>query len=159
MSADRSTAEHDPGATVEPADAPPTLPPADRSTAAVLPRRFGDYELLEEIARGGMGVVYRARQVSLSRIVAVKMILTGQLASAADVQRFRTEAEAAANLDHPNILPIHEVGEYEGLSYFSMKIVDGGSLATLRQSAPDAAAQRASVRQLVVVHNWIDGYN
>jgi WD40 repeat protein/tRNA A-37 threonylcarbamoyl transferase component Bud32 len=113
-------------------------------------RTFGDYELIEPIARGGMGVVYKATQKKLQRLVALKMILSGQLASEQEVKRFYTEAEAAAQLDHPGIVPIYEVGEFQGQHYFSMAFVEGGTLATRVREGPLPPKEAARLVKQVV---------
>src|SRR5262249_2155804 len=121
------------GTGVYPAD--PTLPAAGPCVPveADLPRGtrvryFGDYELKRILGQGGMGTVYKAKQLSLNRLVALKMIRAGRWAGDDEVRRFQNEAEAVANLDHPRIVTIHEVGQFEGRHYFSMRLVEGPSL-------------------------------
>src|SRR5262245_31283382 len=121
-------------------------------------RYFGDYELLEEIERGGMGVVFKARQKTLNRIVAVKLILAGQLASKREVDRFYAEAQAAAKLDHRNIVPIFEVGEHRGQHYYSMAYVPGASLALRILGGPIPPREAATmIREAALAVHYAHG--
>jgi len=130
----------------------------DPGSANITPSRmlmdFGDYELLEQIGRGGQGVVFRARQKSLNRIVALKVIGLGRWATEAHLKRFRLEAEAAARLEHPGIVPIHEVGERDGSCYFSMRFVEGGQLdeVTKREALPPRRAAELIAKIARIVH-------
>ncbi len=134
---------------------PPTPAPAPgtgvggRTSGAGGPRRLGNYELLDEIARGGMGAVYRARQDGLNRLVAVKVLLAGHFASPSFLDRFRREAEAAASLNHPNIVAVYEVGAHLGQPFFSMELVDGHSLAELVRDQPMPARPAAQLLKTV----------
>ncbi|HEY7330616.1 MAG TPA: protein kinase [Gemmataceae bacterium] len=125
----------------------------DQSGAPPISQSFGDYDLLEEIGHGGMGMVYKAHQRSLNRTVALKMILRGELATPQDRTRFRTEAQAAAHLEHPNIVPVYDAGEHEGQAYFSMRFVEGQTLAALLAHGPmkprDAARYLAAISRAV----------
>src|SRR5947208_15272917 len=127
--------------------------PATAHAAALL-GELGDYELLEQIGRGGQGVVFRARQKSLNRIVALKVIGLGQWATKAHLKRFRLEAEAAASLDHPCIVPVYEVGERDGSCYFSMKFVEGGQLDAVasRETMPPRRAAELIAKVARTVH-------
>ena len=118
-----------------------------------MPRFLGEYELLEEIARGGMGIVYRARQDKLNRLVAVKLIKSGSLADSNELLRFRREAEAMAELEHPHIIPIYEIGQEDDQPYFSMKLIPGGNLGRhiprLKDDPRTVAAVMAKVARAV----------
>jgi WD40 repeat protein len=113
--------------------------------------RIGHYELLDQLGRGGMGVVFRARDLQLNRVVALKLILTGKLASDAEVKRFRTEAGAAARLEHPNIVPVYEIGEAEGRHFFAMKFMEGGTLSERISNLPSQISNPEAALLLVKV--------
>ena len=119
--------------------------PMPRWRSLNLPTTVGDYELIEELGRGGMGVVFRARQISLDREVAVKMILRGRLASEVDLSRFLAEASATAKLEHPHIVPVYDVGDVDGRPFFSMQLIDGVTLTELVQNGPLPQRQAAEI--------------
>lgn len=132
----------------------------DRMKRGTLVRYFGDYEVREELGRGGMGVVYHARQITLNRPVALKMIKVGVLANDTDLRRFQNEAEAVALLDHPGIVPVYEIGEHDGQRFFSMKLIQGGNLAErlgTMKGNPRAAANLVAEAAEAIHHAHMRG--
>ena len=129
----------------------PSRPPDSVTASGTVPRIFGDYELLEEIAQGGMGKVFKARQVSLNRTVALKMILAGQFACSEAVERFHIEAEAAGNLDHAGIVPVFDVGCEKGQHYFTMAFVEGQSLAERIEDGPVLPREAAMLTKKMAI--------
>ena len=127
----------------EPDEPPPTL------ATPALPRAYGPYDLVEEIGRGGMGVVYAAKQTALGRTVAVKLLLSGVYSSESALRRFRREAAAAAGLQHPNIVAIHDYGEVDGQPYYAMDLVAGHDLAGLCAGRPLPARRAAELLRLL----------
>jgi serine/threonine protein kinase len=147
---DQPTANSQPSTLNGPLPSEEASEPAGRDARSPLTLgRIGDYELTEEIARGGMGIVYRAWQRSLDRLVALKTLLFGPQASPEFVKRFRAEAAAAASLNHPNIVAIHEVGVHEGLHYLVMDLVEGPNLAQTIREQPLSARHAAQILKTV----------
>ena len=132
-----------------------SVTPLVQDAAHTHPRTLGDYELLEEIGRGGMGIVFRARQRSLNRLVALKLIRSGRFSSELEISRFRAEAEAAATLDHANIVAIHEVGEHEGQHYLSMRLIEGKSLANHISYADSKVSIRNAAQCVATIANAV----
>lgn len=126
-------------------DEDPVIASLEMTAASSRPRQIGPFEVIEELGRGGMGVVYKARQMSLDRTVALKMILRGDFASDQEQARFRQEAEAAAQIEHPNIVPIYETGQIEGRPFFSMRYIEGETLLKKLSHGPMPAREAAEM--------------
>jgi serine/threonine-protein kinase len=162
-SANEATEVHDAGESTDLSEAATLAGQATGGNGVAVGERlryFGDYELIEELGRGGMGVVFQARQVSLNRMVALKLIRSADLASEDELRRFQNEAEAVAQLDHPGIVPIIEIGEHEGQKYFSMKLIAGRGLDAAKAeyaADPRAAACLVAAAARAVHHAHLRG--